>query len=210
MTHRDAAAIWSAVHVERNALVRDLERLSRKQWETPSLCSGWTVHDVLAHLVDTAKMTRWSFVKRLVTARFDFHRDNARGVEWERASDPSVTLDRFRAVAGRTDTPPAALATRLVEAFVHGEDIRRPLGIVGTYPPEHVATALNHQVKTPVGFEGGKERAAGIRLVATDADIDIGTGDEVRGTAISLLLALSGRPVDASELTGPASGALGR
>ena len=54
--------VWPLVHAERAALVGDLESLDAAAWETPSLCAGWTVHDVVAHLVDTAKTTRVGFV----------------------------------------------------------------------------------------------------------------------------------------------------
>jgi uncharacterized protein (TIGR03083 family) len=50
--------IWPVVHAERRALAADLADLTPEQWETPSLCAGWSVHDVLAHMVATAKETR--------------------------------------------------------------------------------------------------------------------------------------------------------
>ncbi|MEO9222027.1 MAG: maleylpyruvate isomerase family mycothiol-dependent enzyme [Mycobacteriaceae bacterium] len=115
------------VHEERRALVQDLQALEPPNWQTPSLCPDWDVHDVLAHLVDTAKTTRRSFIGGMLGARFDFDRDDAMGVMRERAEDPGATLAEFSTVLTRTSTPPAALTTRLVEAFVHGEDIRRPL-----------------------------------------------------------------------------------
>jgi len=46
--------VWPLVHAERHALVDDLSRLTDEQWRTPSLCEGWTVHDVAAHLVGNA------------------------------------------------------------------------------------------------------------------------------------------------------------
>lgn len=194
--------VWPAVHEERRALIEDLAAARPEQWATPSLCPDWDVHDVVAHLVDSAKTTRWGFIRRLAAARFDFDRDNAAGVARERAATPAATLAEFRRVLTETKTPPAAPATRLVEAIVHGEDIRRPLGITRNYPIEHVVTALQHQLKTSVSMGGGQQRAAALRLVATDSDVDAGTGAEVRGTTLSLLLAVSGRPVDQNEFTG--------
>jgi uncharacterized protein (TIGR03083 family) len=195
--------VWPVVHAEREALISDLARLTPAQWETPSLCVGWSVHDVLAHMIDVATTTRLGFVRRMIAARGDFDRDNQTGVDRERAEDPAQTLAAFRRVAGRTATPPAPLATRLVEEFAHGEDIRRPLGLERDYPVEHVVTALGYLAKTAQKWGGGRERAERVRLVATDADTVIGTGPEVRGIAIALVLALSGRPVGPGELTGP-------
>ncbi|MET8523062.1 maleylpyruvate isomerase family mycothiol-dependent enzyme [Nocardioides sp. NPDC004968] len=195
--------VWPVVHAEREALIRDLATLTPAQWATPSLCVGWSVHDVLAHMVDVATTTRLGFVRRMIAAGGDFDRDNQTGVDRERAEDPAETLAAYRRVAGRTATPPAPLATRLVEEFAHGEDIRRPLGLQRDYPVEHVVTALGYLAKTSQKWGGGKERAQRVRLVATDADAAIGTGPEVHGSAIALVLALSGRALGSGELTGP-------
>ncbi|WP_411733916.1 maleylpyruvate isomerase family mycothiol-dependent enzyme [Paeniglutamicibacter sp.] len=210
MTPRRNSALWPVVHTERLALLSDLEILAPEQWKTPSLCPGWDVHDVLAHLTDTAKTTRLGFIRRMFAAGFDFDKDNAAGVAAQRCEDPGETLAGFRQVLLRTSTPPAAPATRLVEAFVHGEDIRRPLGLRGNYPASHVATALAYQLRTNVKMGGGRELAAGFKLIATDTAFEHGTGHEVRGAAIALLLAVSGRPVEADELSGPGAGSLGQ
>ncbi|MBP2268582.1 uncharacterized protein (TIGR03083 family) [Pseudarthrobacter sp. PvP004] len=203
MATSSSSTVWPVVHQERRALLQDLEPLPAAQWQTPSLCAGWNVHDVLAHVIDSAKTTRLSFIRRLVASRMDFDRDNAVGVEREKTREPAQTLNGLRAVLSRTSGPPASLATRLVEAFVHGEDIRRPLGIRREYPPVHVATALKYQLRTTTKMGGGKEIAQGWRLIATDTAFDHGDGPAVEGPAIALLLAVSGRPVRDDELSGP-------
>ncbi|MEV0505837.1 maleylpyruvate isomerase family mycothiol-dependent enzyme, partial [Streptomyces spectabilis] len=185
--------VWSLVHAERAALIDDLAHLDDERWSTPSLCAGWSVHDVAAHLVDTARTTRLGFVAGLVRARFDFDRQNARGVERERGAAPGETLERLRRVATRTSTPPAPLDSRLVEEVVHGEDIRRAVGLTRAYPPEAVVRALRLQTRTPASFGGAKELTARVRFTATDTDLAIGTGPEVEGPALLLLLAVSGR-----------------
>ncbi|MGW5647486.1 maleylpyruvate isomerase family mycothiol-dependent enzyme [Saccharopolyspora sp. NPDC003752] len=195
--------IWAMVHAERAALLDDLAHLDERQWSEPSLCEGWTVHDVVAHLVDSARTTRLGFVAGLVRARFDFDRQNARGVERERGATPQETLERLRRVASRTSTPPAPLDSRLVEEVVHGEDIRRPLGLTRRYLPEAVVRSLRLQARTPAAFGGAKELMSRIRLTATDADVSIGSGPEATGTALSLLLAISGRAAALADLDGP-------
>jgi len=202
------ADVWTLVHAERAALIGDLERLDDHGWEAPSLCAGWTVHDVVAHLVDTARTTRLGFLVGLARARFDFDRQNARGVVRERGSSPEETLERLRRAAPRTSGPPAPLDTRLVEEVVHGADIRRPLGLTRSYPQEAVVRALRLQTRTPASFGGAKQLVAGVRLTATDADVSIGDGPEVMGSALSLLLAVSGRRVALGDLDGPGVGVL--
>jgi uncharacterized protein (TIGR03083 family) len=196
------------VHAERAALIDDLGGVDGRRWEEPSLCGGWTVHDVVAHLIDTARTTRLGFVVGLARAGFDFDRQNARGVERERGAAPRETLERLGQVASRTSTPPAPLDSRLVEEVVHGEDIRRPLGITRSYPREAVVRSLRLQARTPASFGGAKERIAGIRLTAVDAEVSIGDGPEVSGTALSLLMAVSGRWVGPADLDGPGVAAL--
>ncbi|GAB3224948.1 maleylpyruvate isomerase family mycothiol-dependent enzyme [Mycolicibacterium hippocampi] len=203
-----AASVWSVVHAERAQLVSDLRTVRAEAWSTPSLCAGWTVHDVLAHVLDTAKTSRTRFIRRMIASRFDFDGDNAAGVARERRPDPAATLDALDAAVGLTLTPPAARATRLVEAIVHGEDIRRPLGIAAAYPPAAVATALAYQARTAVSFHGGRERVQGLRLVATDTGIEIGDGPEVRGSAIDLLVVTSGRRPPECTLEGPGAARL--
>ena len=195
--------VWSMVHAERAALIDDLAHVDDEQWEQPSLCAGWTVHDVVAHLVDSARTTRLGFAVGLVRARFDFDRLNAIGVQRQRGASPQDTLQRLRQVASRRSTPPAPLDSRLVEEVVHGEDIRRPLALTHVYPLEAVVRSLRLQARTPASFGGAKELTARIRLTATDADLSIGDGPRVRGTALALLLAVSGRPAALDELDGP-------
>ncbi|MFF2186266.1 maleylpyruvate isomerase family mycothiol-dependent enzyme [Streptomyces sp. NPDC058155] len=200
--------VWPMVHAERAALIDVLEHLDDERWEEPSLCAGWTVHDVAAHLVDTARTTRLGFLFGLARARFDFDLQNARGVERERGASPQETLERLRRVASRTSTPPAPLDSRLVEEIVHGEDIRRPLGLSHSYPTEAVVRSLHLQARTPASFGGAKELVAHTRLRATDTGVSIGEGPEVSGPALSLLLAVSRRRVALDDLEGPGLTAL--
>lgn len=194
--------IWPMVHAERAALIEDLTILRPEQWESPSLCADWTVHDVAAHLVDSARTTRLGFLASLVRARFDFDRLNQRGVDRERAEGPDQTLARLQEVAQRTSMPPASPDTRLVEEIVHGQDIRRPLGITRHYPAVAVERALRLQARTPAAFGGCKELMKSVRLTATDADVEVGFGAQVSGPAVSLLLAASGRHSPVTDLTG--------
>lgn len=185
--------VWPLVHAERAALVADLSSISEDDWERPSLCPGWSVRDVAAHLVDNAGTTIPGMVAAMVRARFDFDRMNDQGVAKHRGRTPADTLVGLRAAVTSTRTPPIARASRLVEEVVHGEDIRRPLGIVRAYPPDAVVPAIHYQLRTADAVGGSRTRAAGLRLVATDADLDVGEGRELRARAVDLLLGLCRR-----------------
>lgn len=86
---------------------------------------------------------------------------------------------------------------------MHGEDIRRPLGTSGDYPPLAVEEAFHYQATTPVSFGGGKQHITGLSLVAEDADVSIGHGPRVGGPLVSLLLMASGRRAALDDLNGP-------
>jgi uncharacterized protein (TIGR03083 family) len=195
-------SIWPVIHDERHALIADLETLSLEQWQLPSLCTDWTVHDVLAHLVSLARMTPPRFLMRFARARFDFNRYIGEQLAAERGDSPATTLDRYRAVVDRTSAPPGPKASWLGETFVHAEDIRRPLGIHRNYPADAVARALTFYSHSNT-IIGGKSRVADLTLRPTDADLTVGSGPEVTGTAIALLLATSGRSASWDELDGP-------
>jgi uncharacterized protein (TIGR03083 family) len=197
-----ADSVWPTIHAERAALADDVAQLSDEQWRTSSLCSEWTVHDVLAHLVSAAKMTPPKFLAKFAGAGFKFDRFAAKQVAHEGAGGPAATLREFRAVEGRSSAPPGPKDTWLGEAFVHGEDIRRPLGIRHEYPLPFVARALGFYAKSNA-IIGGRDRVAGLTMKATDTDFSVGSGPEVSGPALSLLLAASGRQSALAELSGP-------
>src|SRR5688572_12685352 len=98
--------IWPAVHAERRALAADLAGLSPEQWQTPSLCAGWSVHDVLAHMVATAKETPPAFLVGMIRSGFRISRLTETQLAAERAGGPAATLAAFRAVETSRSAPP--------------------------------------------------------------------------------------------------------
>lgn len=195
-------SIWPTVHAERAALLADVAGFRDAEWETPSLCADWTVAQVMAHLLSLATMTPVRFVTRFAAARFDFDRYAATQITLESVDGPGAVVTAFRAAENRRTAPPGPKASWLGEAFVHGEDIRRPLGLHRTYPPAEVARAVAFYAGSNA-LIGGRSRVAGVTLVATDTAFTVGSGPAVEGPAISLLLATSGRPVALPELSGP-------
>jgi uncharacterized protein (TIGR03083 family) len=200
-------SIWPTIHAEREALAQDVANLTDDQWATQSLCADWDVHDVLAHQLSAAKMTPPRFLVRFASAGFNFDRFAAAQVRVEGAGGPAATLAAFVAAEPRETAPPGPKDTWLGEAFVHGEDIRRPLGIKRDYPLAEVARAIEFYSRSDT-IIGGKTRVAGVTLKATDIDFSVGTGPVAQGPAISLLLAASGRQVALDDLSGPGVDAL--
>src|ERR1700722_15492072 len=89
---------WQAIHAERRALAADLEDLREDQWSTQSLCTGWTVRDVVAHMTAAAKMTPPTFFTKMLASGFSFDKVQAKGVAAEKGGSPSDTLAHFEAV----------------------------------------------------------------------------------------------------------------
>jgi uncharacterized protein (TIGR03083 family) len=197
-----AADIWPTIHAERGALADDLAGLTPAQWQTPSLCTDWTVHDVLAHLLGAAMMTPPKFFAKFAGAGFNFDKFAAKEVAAQGAGGPAATLAAFRAAQNRSTSPPGPKETWLGEVFAHSEDIRRPLGIKHQYPVDQVTRVIGLYSKSQA-IIGGKTRVAGLTLKATDADYSVGSGPLVEGPAISLMLAASGRKSALDDLSGP-------
>ncbi len=194
--------IWPVVHAERRALAADLADLTPEQWATPSLCTGWSVHDVLAHMVATAKETPPRFLVGMLTSGFRLSRMTEKRIAEERAGGPAATLAAFRAVETATSAPPGPKLSWLGEALVHSEDIRRPLGIPHEYPLASVTAVTDFYASSNV-LIGGKNRVAGVTLQATDTDWTHGSGPLVTGPARALMLATTGRKAALDELSGP-------
>ena len=91
--------------------------------------------------------------------------------------------------------------------MVHGEDIRRPLGITRQYPRPILTKVAEHYASSDMVVVA-KSRVAGLRLQATDGPFAAGTGDEVRGSTLALVMAMTGRSVFLDELQGDGVGAL--
>lgn len=196
-----AGSQWPLIHAERVALITDLDRVPEAQWSTQSLCAAWTVRDVLAHVTTTARMTPGRFIGKLAGSGFRFNAMNAKGVQEEQGTTPADALARFKAQLDRTTSPPGPLDAMVAEIVIHGEDIRRPLGITRTYPAEALSL-VGHFVINGNLLLGGKRRATGLRVNATDVDWSEGIGPEVKGPLASIIIALTGRRAGLADLSG--------
>lgn len=193
--------IWPLIHTERKALASDLSDLSRVQWTRPSLCAGWTVRDVLAHMTATANMTPLGFFGKLAGSGFSFDGLQEKGIAAQRGGFPADTLLRFEAAIPSTKHPPGPADTWLGETIVHAHDIRGPLGIEHTYPAEAVARVADFYSRSNL-LIGAKRRIAGLRLRATDTEWSHGTGPEVSGPILALVTAMTDRLGMDGELRG--------
>ncbi|MEV0060639.1 maleylpyruvate isomerase family mycothiol-dependent enzyme [Nocardia sp. NPDC050718] len=189
-------------HTERAALADDLALLDDDQWARPSLCGDWTVEQVVAHLTAAASIGRLRWLASVLGARFDFDLHNARRLAEHRGATPAETLARFRAVVTSTTAASGHTAAWLGEVVVHGQDIRRPLGL-STTPSTAAATAVADFYASRDFTVPSKTTIAGLRLEATDGPFATGTGPLVSGPTIALVMVMAGRAAGADALAGP-------
>jgi uncharacterized protein (TIGR03083 family) len=197
-----AAALWPAIHAERAALADDLAELSDEQWAQRSLCGDWTVEEVVAHLTAGASASRLRWLASIAGARFDADLHNQRRMAEHRGATPAETLARFRSVITSTTAPSGHTAAWLGEVIVHGQDIRRPLGLPRT-PPVDTVTEVARFFASRNFTVAGHTNAKGLRLEATDGPFATGEGQLVSGTTLALTMALAARGAYCDELTGP-------
>jgi uncharacterized protein (TIGR03083 family) len=201
MAGMDTATTWSLTHRERSAVADQLEGLTPEQWQAQSLCGGWSIQVAAAHIVNGAEQTRWNFVKRMAATGFRFNTMIDRDARRRGGLTPDEIVRRLRSRTTTTNGPPGPAMTMLGEIVVHGEDIRLPLGISATTAPEAVAACLQMYSKAnfPVGT---KSRIAGLHLVASDVGWSHGSGPDVTGPGMALLVAMTGRRGSLDKLDG--------
>jgi uncharacterized protein (TIGR03083 family) len=193
--------IWPVIHSERKALAGELAGLTEDQWARTSLCPRWTVRDVVAHMTATAKITPPSFFGKLLASGFSFTKMQEGNIARERGGSPADTLAGFEAVMNSVKHPPGPADTMLGETIVHAEDIRRALGISHDYPKDAVVQVADFYKGSNL-LIGTKRRITGLALRATDTEWAHGTGPEVSGPMLSLLVAMTGRKAALDSLTG--------
>ncbi|MFI2410143.1 maleylpyruvate isomerase family mycothiol-dependent enzyme [Streptomyces sp. NPDC018947] len=193
--------IWPSIHAERAALAADLAELTDEQWATPSLCAGLTVREVLAHLTAGASLTPVSWLAGVIRCRFDFDKQVAVRLAEQLGEGPDETLERFRRIVPSRTKPPLPAIAMLGETIVHGEDIRRPLGIRRDHPIE-VVTQVAEYYRGSDMVVVAKGRVAGLGLVADDGPFAAGSGPLVSGPTVSLVMAMTGRAACCDDLEG--------
>jgi uncharacterized protein (TIGR03083 family) len=193
--------VWPVIHAERKALAAQLEGISEEAWSTPSLCSEWTVRDVLAHMTATSKLSPASFFPKLIGSGFSLKKLQGEDIARERGSSGPEALTRFTAQTDSTGRPPGPVETMLGEVLVHSEDIRRPLGLPHAHSTEAVMQAADFYKRSNL-ILGTKRRIAGVTLRATDGVWSHGEGPSVEGPMLSLLSAMTGRKTALDDLTG--------
>jgi uncharacterized protein (TIGR03083 family) len=202
--------VWTAIDSHRRALVNLLEGLLEEEWRRPSLCHGWTVRQVAAHLA--LQNTSWSMMPRamLDLVRHGGMNGAIHAMACRHAQLPvEVIVGEIRDRIGVwRPLPTVTFREAAIDYLVHGQDIAIPLGRSLEMPPGLAILAADRVWSCSRMFHARK-KLAGYRLVADDAPWAAGRGDVVSGPIGALLLLLTGRPAALPQLSGPGAAGLG-
>lgn len=194
---------WDMIRDERATFVDALAALPADAWDKPSLVAGWTVRDVVAHMIATAQMTPPKFFAGMVGTGFKFNAFAEKNIARVRAGQSDAQLvDIYRSLVDARKAPPGPVTSWLGETVVHGEDVFRALGGYREHPVEHVSAVADFYRGSNL-LIGAKKRIDGVTLQAIDTDWSHGTGPQATGPAIAIVMAMCGRKAALDDLSGP-------
>ncbi|MFT4202040.1 maleylpyruvate isomerase family mycothiol-dependent enzyme [Gordonia sp. (in: high G+C Gram-positive bacteria)] len=195
-------SVHDLARAERSSLAELLGSLTPDEWDSPSLCDGWSVRDVVAHHLSYDELPTGALLARFARnlGRFDRANDDGLG---EMAG---VGPEQLKGLLDRHLTPsglPTAFGGRiaLLDCMVHQQDIRRPLRRPREIPAQRLIPALDFARWAPP--IGARSRIKGLALVADDLDWSAGRGPRVVGPGEAILMAMAGRRGVVDELSGP-------
>ncbi|OBG91137.1 hypothetical protein A5698_21365 [Mycobacterium sp. E136] len=199
----DREFVFEAVADERLQIAALIDGLDDAQLATPSLCEGWSVKTVAAHIVSVFADGFWTF--QLTALRRGGISRAIDELARRRAQQPAAEIaDTLRRRAHHRLSPPVTgPMSGLTDILAHDGDIKIPLGVAYEPAPERIAPALEFLTGPKAYGFLPRSRLKGLRLHATDIEQSWGRGDEVRGPAASLLMSVLGRRPLLSTLDGP-------
>ncbi|WP_162602382.1 maleylpyruvate isomerase family mycothiol-dependent enzyme [Nocardioides daejeonensis] len=191
---------WQAIHAERRRFRELVADLTPEQWQQPSVCAGWRVQEVVAHVAAAPTLRMREVPGMLWRGRGDFDRMILLdGIARGRAR-PEQIVALLAAHASSRHKLPGSYP--LIDTVVHTFDVTRALGVPWQTPPE-VAAAAADQARPLARLMGAGKLLRAVRLRANDSDWSCGRGAaEVTGPTQELLLVLCGRARIAESLSG--------
>ncbi|GEP37677.1 hypothetical protein NPS01_13400 [Nocardioides psychrotolerans] len=193
--------IESVYAAERDLLVGQLRGLTDAEWASPSLCDGWSVRDVAAHLLMPYGLSFRGFVVGLLRARFRFDRFADRWARADIRTGPQLVEAIAATTASGFNVPGAGETAPLSHLFLHAQDIREPLDLPAEATREGGRRVLDDLTHGKRAVDPA--RTEGLHLMATDIDWSTGLGGPtVTGPAAVLANALMNRSASAVRLEG--------
>jgi uncharacterized protein (TIGR03083 family) len=195
--------IRDMIAAQRAELAEVLAGLPESGWDEPTLCAGWRVREVVAHITMPFRYGRGRFALELAKSGGRFNEMADRLARRDAAAmSPSDLAEAVRSNIGHPWKPPGGgHSGALSHDLIHGLDITVPLGLAGPVPEEWLRPVLPASLaERSVKFFGAD--LGGIELRATDMDWTLGSGTPLTGAAADLLLVLCGRTLPPGRLAG--------
>jgi uncharacterized protein (TIGR03083 family) len=200
----DRERIWQSIDAQRMSLADLLEQLPDDEWQQPSLCDGWSVREVAAHLT-LQQVGIGAAISMML--RYRGNADRAiHDCACKRAAilPTEQLIGQIRGMVGsRQHNFGVTYRETLIDILVHGQDIAAPLGRRHDMPPEAAATAASRvwTMRWPPPFPSTR-KMEGFRLIATDTSWSVGEGPEVHAPISAILLLGAGRLAALPQLAG--------
>jgi len=195
--------VFRAVAGERRHIADLIDALDDRALATPSLCAGWDVKTVAAHLVSVVADSFWTFQRTAIRHRGFDRAIDALARRRAQAATTEITRTLRQRADHRLSPPVTGPLSGLTDVLVHSGDIRIPLGLEFRPDDEKVTWALDFLTGPhPLGFVP-RGRLRGIALHSTDTGKSWGEGAEIRGPAALLMMAVTGRDAALNAVRGP-------
>ena len=191
------------IAAQRAELAEVLAGLPGPSWDEPTLCAGWRIREVVAHITMPFRYSRGRFALELAKSRGRINEMADRAARRDAAAmSPAELAGAVSSNAGHPWKPPGGGFTgALAHDLIHGLDITVPLGLAKPIPEERLRLVLpGSPADRSVRFFGVD--LDGIELRAQDMDWTLGSGTPLTGAAADLLLVLCGRTLPAGRLAG--------
>jgi uncharacterized protein (TIGR03083 family) len=202
LTERQLRQIIAA---ERSDLADVLDTLPDQAWDTPTLCAGWRVREVVAHVTMPFRYSTPRFVGELVRSGGQFHRMADRCARRDARVDAGQLVSALRDNVDHPWKPPGGgLEGALTHDVIHGLDLTVPLGVDRDVPEERLRIVLN-AISQPKPLRHFGVELSGVELRADDIDWSFGSGTSVVGAAPDLALLLCGRALPPGRIRGDAA-----
>jgi len=194
--------LWPWTIDARQSLLGTFEELDDQQWDTASLCTGWTVREVLAHLVLGARPPARRYLAAVVKARGNFDKANHALAVSDALKPAAELIENYRNVAEHRFSPPVwPKAAPLSDILIHSLDIRLALGLPSDQPPERYEPVMD-LLFSRAGRSFTLEKRPSVKWVATDHAWTHGEGPMVEGAIADLAFAAAGRDARIDQLSG--------
>lgn len=185
----------AAIAASRRGLADVLDALPAEAWDSPTLCAGWRVREVVAHITMPFRYSAGRFVFELARSGGRFDRMADRCARRDAVVSPGELVAGLRDNERHPWRPPGGgLAAALTHDVIHGLDITVASGIALVVPESSMRIVLD-TVSGAVSRKHFGVDLDGVELCADDMEWSFGEGRRVRGPAQDLALLLCGREV---------------